>query len=231
MGSAAVIPPPSAGFRRLYYLTSAEYAVSNIVLSRLKVARFSSLNDPFELLAQTASNRRVHGDLLSRKRSMDNGAGLLCFSEDWTDPVLWYQYGAKHTGICLGFDLAEGAARKINYQNDRLRDEDLQKKTDDEVLDLLLYTKFQSWDYEREWRVPVGLTQAVGEGPLHFIQFRNDFKLAEVVLGAECTLSLTAIRKLLSIHHPQVASFGARLALKSFAIVPNEATIVALPDR
>ena len=51
MGSAAVVPPPPKGIRRLYHLTSAEYAISNIVFNRLKVARFSDLNDPFELSA------------------------------------------------------------------------------------------------------------------------------------------------------------------------------------
>ena len=38
-GSSAILPPPSSGFRRLYYLTGPDYAVSDIVFGRLKVAR------------------------------------------------------------------------------------------------------------------------------------------------------------------------------------------------
>ena len=36
---------------RVYYLTSAEYAISNLALKRIKVSRYQDLNDPFELLA------------------------------------------------------------------------------------------------------------------------------------------------------------------------------------
>ncbi len=39
MGSAEVLPPPGGGFRRLYHQTTAEYAISNIVFHRIKVAR------------------------------------------------------------------------------------------------------------------------------------------------------------------------------------------------
>jgi hypothetical protein len=37
-------------FVRLYYFTSAKYAVRNIENCRLKVARLSDTNDPFELM-------------------------------------------------------------------------------------------------------------------------------------------------------------------------------------
>ena len=49
-GSAVAVRPPRKGLKRLYYLTSPEQAISNIVFKRIKVSRFSELNDPFELL-------------------------------------------------------------------------------------------------------------------------------------------------------------------------------------
>src|SRR3954469_6816556 len=162
MGSAAVVPPPPLGFRRLYHLTTAEYAISNIVFGRLKVATFSTLNDPFELLARSALEWRAQA-LLDNKHVMDQKNGLLCFSEDWTDPVLWTHYAANHRGVCLGFDLKDGFAEKITYQDDRLRDEEFLSKTDQEVLHLLLYTKFTSWKYEREWRVLLKLADVAHE--------------------------------------------------------------------
>jgi hypothetical protein len=51
MGSAEVVPPPPRGIRRVYYFTSAEFARDDIVHGRLKVARISELNDPFEFLS------------------------------------------------------------------------------------------------------------------------------------------------------------------------------------
>jgi hypothetical protein len=50
------------GFKRVYYLTPAQFAISNVALQRIKVARFSDLNDPFELLGVDRSkvkNRRA----------------------------------------------------------------------------------------------------------------------------------------------------------------------------
>jgi hypothetical protein len=49
-GSMRAAPPPANGFKRLYYLTGPDHAVSNIVFSRIKLSRFADLNDPFELL-------------------------------------------------------------------------------------------------------------------------------------------------------------------------------------
>jgi hypothetical protein len=51
MGSAAVVSPPPPGILRVYHFTSAEFAKDDIVHRRLKVARISELNDPFEFLA------------------------------------------------------------------------------------------------------------------------------------------------------------------------------------
>jgi len=36
---------------RAYHLLSSEHALSDIALQRIKIATFSDLNDPFELLA------------------------------------------------------------------------------------------------------------------------------------------------------------------------------------
>jgi hypothetical protein len=229
MGSAAVIPPPPDGFRRLYHLTSAEYAISDIVFGRLKVARISSLNDPFELLGRNASNARDRR-CLSDRDMFDSENGILCFSEDWTDPVLWTHYGAKQRGICLGFDVKDGFAKKITYQDDRVRDAEIRGKTDKEILDLLLHTKFESWRYEQEWRVLLNLGDSISEGGLHFYRFNEQLKLTEVILGAECSIAHREVQHLVATHHPQANTIKARLAFEKFRIAPDEPTIKHIPE-
>jgi hypothetical protein len=88
-GSAEVVPPPSAEFLRVYHLTSAEYAISDLSLSRLKVARFGELNDPFELLATNLNDRRTRAAARQFKDNYNAAKGILCFSENWINPVLW----------------------------------------------------------------------------------------------------------------------------------------------
>lgn len=179
-------------------------------------------------LARNASNARDRRGLRDKDK-LDSENGILCFSEDWTDPVLWTHYGAKHRGICLGFDVKDGFAKKIVYREDRVRDAEIRGKTDKEILDLLLLTKFESWRYEQEWRVLLNLSDSIGEGGLHFYKFDKQLKLTEVILGAECSMTHKEVQHLVSTHHPQANTIKARLAFESFHIVPDEPTIKHIP--
>ena len=44
---------------------------------------------------------------------------ILCFSRNWDNLLLWSHYGDSHTGVCLGFDIAEGDPG-ANYDTDVL---------------------------------------------------------------------------------------------------------------
>lgn len=70
MGSAAVVPPPSKSAIRVYHVTAAEHGISSIALGRLKLSRFSDLNDPFELLALNFRERHVRKIIRDWKGSM-----------------------------------------------------------------------------------------------------------------------------------------------------------------
>ncbi|NDP48093.1 MAG: DUF2971 domain-containing protein [Sulfuriferula multivorans] len=101
---------------RLYHLTTAEYAISNIGLRRLKIARFGDLNDPFELLAAELEDKDFRKAVKSWKNEFHNTKGLLCFSESWHNPVLWSHYADKHRGVCLGFDIPDEYAISSQLQ-------------------------------------------------------------------------------------------------------------------
>lgn len=225
MGSASVVPPPGADFVRAYHLTSAEHGISSISLRRLKVARFSEVNDPFELIALNFRERKTRRLVRRFKDSHISKTGLLCFSANWTNPVLWSHYASRHEGICLGFDLKRNKVQEVLYEDKRLLSE-LGDKEDALAIpatlqDLLLRTKSRHWQYEEELRVFVDLTQAKREQGLYFCPFGEDMGLAEVILGPQSGLSLTAIRRLTDATNPGAVVFRARLAFKSFEVVPD----------
>jgi len=230
MGSAEVVPPPPRDFIRVYHLTSAEFAISNIGLGRMKVARFLDLNDPFELMALNLRERRTRKVVRDFKNAQDSHTGLLCFSANWTNPVLWSHYGVKHRGICLGFNLMRDRAQKVQYKDERilanLGEEGDPLTLDNELQDLLLHTKYSHWKYEDELRVFVPLEEAIKEGTMHFCSFDQSLQLAEVILGPQCSLSLDAVRQLTLAKHPHAVTFGARPAIKFFAVVPKEKTVL-----
>jgi len=85
MGSASFLPAPRKGFVRLYYFTSAKYAFSNLEDSRLKVARFSDTNDPFELMGLVLREESVRQVVKEFKKARNADTGILCFSTNWTN--------------------------------------------------------------------------------------------------------------------------------------------------
>ena len=60
------------------------------------------MNDPFELSGSRWSDPQVDS-ILSDHASATIGA--LCFSTNWSNPLLGSHYAEKHNGICLGFDI------------------------------------------------------------------------------------------------------------------------------
>jgi Protein of unknown function (DUF2971) len=232
MSSARFLHPPDRVFRRVYHLTSAEHAISSISLRRLKVARFSEVNDPFELLALNSRKKEIRQWAKSFKEEYNRTMGLLCFSANWKSPLLWSHYANKHEGVCLGFDVSRKEVSPVIYTNKRLEAE-LNKSGDQAVIpedlqDLLVLTKSDHYMYEQEFRVLLKLEGTKGPGlrttreqGLYFSPFGKDLHLAEIVLGPRSSLSLSAVRKLRDATNPDALVFRARLAHGSFDIVPN----------
>lgn len=230
MGSAAVTAPPGLDYRRVYHITTSEFALSDIVFKRVKVARFSALNDPFEMLAPKFTDRDVRKILGDFKRKFDAENGLICFSADWTDPVLWTHYGARHTGICLGFNVKRRLLRKVRYVSRRIVSNLPFGSVKSALEEEIVCTKFESWRYEDEYRLVVDLKAAKKEGALYFLTFDEGIELAEVIIGARSDVRANQLRKIVDKHHDGVTTIKARLASKSFNIVPLEASVPDVPS-
>jgi hypothetical protein len=141
---------------RVYNLTTAQFALSNIALRRLKVARFKDLNDPFELLAVDVADFDLRVGISAKKEQIDETEGLVCFSKCWRNPLLWSHYADKHRGIALGFDVPDHLLQSVKYieglKKINIRDVKTDQSTIDEFLERLRYTKFIGWSYENEIR-------------------------------------------------------------------------------
>ena len=89
--------------------------------SRLKIARIPELNDPFEFAAVDLSDTDFRWAWESMKQSMSSDCGILCFSGNWSNPVLWAHYADRHEGLCLGFDIPDELLKKVEYTEKRVR--------------------------------------------------------------------------------------------------------------
>jgi len=101
-------------------MASEHWSLEALRRGRLKVSRFSDLNDPFELIALNLADKAQRQQVKTFSRAFDSETGLLCFSGNWTSPLLWGHYADSHKGICIGFDLSKDRAHKVHYMNKRL---------------------------------------------------------------------------------------------------------------
>jgi hypothetical protein len=210
---------------RLYYFCPTPFALSNLSLGRLKVSRFADLNDPFELLAASMVNAQHRDAFNEMKRELNESRGLICFSRAWSNPLLWGHYADKHTGVALGFDVADHLVAEVIYADERVRIE-VEKKTKkvllgEEQVNRLLRTKFRDWRYENECRLFVQLDPRTRESGMYFHDFNNDLSLTEVVLGPRCDLPIGRVRSVLRTPYPAVQVKKARMAFRTFRVTED----------
>jgi hypothetical protein len=201
---------------RVYKFLNTQFALKSLYEKRLKISKIDDLNDPFDLIPfdLTEPKNRFAAQAMRDHLSVDRG--LLCFSASWRDPVIWAHYSDKHKGICLGFDIPDDAALRVQYVPERLP-----FPTSPNVVDLqvMLWTKFEHWEYEKEIRAWAELNEH--EDGFHYKDFSDDLRLMEVIAGAECTVPEHAFQRALISLQP-VRLIKARAAFRKFEVVEDQ---------
>ena len=208
---------------RLYHFTTARYGLDNIDRRRLKIATIPDLNDPFELLCVDLTDKNLRKSMHGWKKRIGLTTGMLCFSENWANPVQWSHYTDKHKGLCLGFDVTEKSIFPVLYDKLRSKDEAEQMlkcgKSSEAQIKKFLSTKFAHWAYEQEHRVFVDLIDIDPVTKLHFCDFSDDMRLVEVIVGAHSDVERAQIKAVLRELDGKVEVTNARLGFKHFEVV------------
>ena len=205
---------------KLYYFTGAQHALSNIVSRRIKISEIKNLNDPYELSAIYVRDPSLRENRDKLLESFDGTKGIICFSDNYESPLMWGHYAAKHSGICLGFEVSENHAMKVDYIADLLR---FEKRSDLKLSDAqsVLCSKYKAWEYEKEYRVFVSLTEKQQENGLFFEEFSEQIRLVEVIIGPRCETRIDDINDLLKSYADVVHVKKARLAFTKFSVVED----------
>ena len=210
---------------RVYYLTQLQHGLSNIALHRLKISRYSSLNDPFEFLAVDLSDKRHREAFRKTKEEVNKDNGLICFARKWSNPLMWGHYANGHTGIALGFDIKDEFLTPVIYAKTPMKIR-VNPKTGrpiltQDIMDKLIRTKFHDWKYEDELRLFVKLDHSTVESGMYFKPFDSDLILREVILGPRCELPIASIRSMIGSFSPSVKVVKSRIAFSSFRVIRN----------
>jgi hypothetical protein len=202
---------------RAYHFVSLPHGLDDLRRRHLKIALLDELNDPFELWAVAQPDRHLRQALKATKEEMARQCGLLCFSLDRNNPLLWSHYADRHRGLALGFDVDEQIMRRVFYRKDR----PILKTVDVEVSNWLLFTKYEDWRYEQEARIFTSLKDRDPETGLYFADFSEQLILREVIAGPLCTAPEQDLRESTgSISGVQFTK--ARLAFNTFDVVTNQ---------
>lgn len=209
---------------RVYFFVEAKWAIEDVRNRELKVSRLLDLNDPFELFALEQSDHSSRKRFKKWADAVNEGKGVLCFTGDWHDPLMWSHYGDGHRGTCLGFDVRRELLKCINYEPERLKAcMPVSGGLPAELEDRLLTTKFERWAYENEVRIIVPLPDARKAGQLFFRKFGDDLRLAELIAGPRCCLGWRSqINDAIKDYQVRPTLLKARLAFRTFKVVTQK---------
>lgn len=210
---------------KLYYFTKSRYGLEAIRDKRLKIARINELNDPFEFLSLSLP-REERISLRNWKESMHHQYGLICMSREWQHPLLWAHYADSHRGMCLGFDVMDDDTFcKVNYLSRRKTLKDFGYSSISKITKLdmkkLLFSKFNVWSYESEYRNFCTLGEKEKGTSHYFLPFSENMKLSAVIIGERSAISREEIVNSLAGNENDIVTFKARCAFRDFKIVRN----------
>ena len=158
--------------RRLYYFTTINTLKKIIASNGIKPSTINSVNDPYEIRARRSYRRKT--ELVSLDTPKNSFQfGFVCFSDNYSNPVMWGNYADKHKGCCLSIDVKKEKLVKIAYVRNLLTFKCNRDLTEKDCL-RILSRKYIRWSYEREYRM---FTKDEKEF------FSDEFVLNEVLLG------------------------------------------------
>lgn len=191
---------------RIYkYSPINKNAISSLVFEKNWISDPYNFNDPFELVlppdfdfmtnAYITEEEKKNKDMI---KSYNNNIGVICYSNEPDNMLLWSHYGDNHAGICLGFE----PTIEYNYNNKDFKFNNLNfvkysniiPKPNFKDLDIndikdVFCTKSKTWEYEHEIRQVFNKKLEYTEypGKLKEIYFgcntsENDIKLIETLL-------------------------------------------------
>ena len=105
---------------RAYKFYNARWGLDALFRQRLKLSTSDDINDPFEFLA-TGPNKASRAEAKRVRNELFSETGLISFSANWSEPVLWSHYADNHRGLVLGFDLPKETCFPVCYTDKRIQ--------------------------------------------------------------------------------------------------------------
>ena len=98
--------------KRVYKFRSAEFGLLNLKERRLKLSTIDDLNDPFDLCSLDITDPAIEYALNAYIEHFRCTTGLLCFSRNWDNLLLWSHYAKTPTPDCASDSISRTARQR-----------------------------------------------------------------------------------------------------------------------
>jgi hypothetical protein len=152
----------------------------------VKVSRIKKVNDLFELQPYLRIDRRKRKQIEKIRTRVSDTYGMVCFSTNWQEPIMWGHYADNNKGVVLGFKVVSNRfiIKPVKYPSEREElSLDLQRITPSEYIKAVGFVKYKSWSYEKEHRFFVKLDDCLIIEGNYFLKLGNDLELKKVIIG------------------------------------------------
>ena len=87
----------------------------------IKVSRIKTVNDLFELQPYLRLNKDERRQLGQIRTKVADTYGMVCFSTNWQEPIMWGHYAESNKGIVLGFEIVSNkfTIKEVKYPSER----------------------------------------------------------------------------------------------------------------
>jgi hypothetical protein len=154
----------------------------------IKVSRIKTVNDLFELQPYLRLNKEKRRRLGKIRNKVANTYGMVCFSTNWQEPIMWGHYADRNKGIVLGFKVVSDrfSIKEVKYPSARKQISlDPETVMPGEYIEAVGFIKYKGWSYEKEHRFFVKLDECISIEGNYFLKFGNDLDLKKVIIGPE----------------------------------------------
>lgn len=159
---------------RVYHFLNEQYGLQAINDERLKIGRLAAFNDPFEYFHLDTDNYGTREVVKGRRKRANWDYGIICFSQNNSNPVQWAHYSDSHKGLCLGFDIPDVSLIEIDYISRRASENEFKEALEhkkENFVKYMLSKKYKHWEYEEE--VFIGFRSSITKKELKRILRKN----------------------------------------------------------
>jgi hypothetical protein len=171
-----------------YQYLSSRNAITNLERRMIKVSRIKKVNDLFELQPYLRIDKEYRKQFGKIRTKVADNYGMVCFSTNWHEPIMWGHYADCNKGIVLGFEVVSNrfTIQKVTYPLERKNISlDPKTVTPSEYIEAVGFIKYKVWSYEKEYRFFVKLDDCISIEGDYFLKFGNDLDLKIVIIGPE----------------------------------------------